>query len=361
MKNPFGLKNGKLITIEEITESGLACECYCPDPNCNARLVAKHYKNRIDHFAHENESENCNGYETALHLAGKEIILKHKKLLIPKLEIDLDLIEEATLIGDTFNYQFEGFYEESPYINTIISEERIIEFDKILIEKRYNDFIPDLTLIKGEKKLLVEIVVSNDIDITKYEKIKSSNVSVLRIDLREYERDCNNQIENEILYNPSNRNWVFNSVKEDLKEKLKKEKLNILTKLIEEESTFLNNQDDLVWNYLIKKEKDIKLIEEFKTYIIPRYSKEHGRVEHIDPCPLKEEWNSITYANVELDCISCPYFNGFLNNKTSILCLGNYFTNNKRKRNKTTTKRNEINDYITHKYDYYIDDDMLED
>lgn len=135
MKNPFGLKNGKLITIEEVKESGLSCDCYCPDPNCNDRLIAKRSNVRINHFAHAGKEKKCYGLETALHLVGKEIILKHKKLLIPNLDINIDLSEHTMKIAEDYNYQFKGFSKSLTNINNIIFEEKIIEFENVFLEK----------------------------------------------------------------------------------------------------------------------------------------------------------------------------------------------------------------------------------
>lgn len=173
-----------------------------------------------------------------------------------------------------------------------------------------------MILTKGKKELLVEIVVTNDINSEKYEKIISSNVSVLKIDLSNNERKINTKIEYDILYNPNNRNWIHNHVKEEYKYQLIKEKLNSLKDFIQRKANLLNYEDKLVWDFLIKNRKSTEFINQFKKYIIPRFSKKHGRVQHVDPCPEKikyEEWCLYTYANIELDCISsnCPYFYGF--------------------------------------------------
>ena len=66
VKNPFGLRNGKLITVNDLSEDerGLACNCVCPlckDP-FEARLGAV----RIHHFAHS--GEGCD--EVASYLIG---------------------------------------------------------------------------------------------------------------------------------------------------------------------------------------------------------------------------------------------------------------------------------------------------
>lgn len=51
----------------------------------------------------------------------------------------------------------------------------------------------------------------------------------------------------------------------------------------------------------------------------------------------------------------------FLNNNTSILCLGDYFNNDKRIINDKTIKRKEIHDFFSQKTQIPNDDDLLYD
>ena len=54
----FDVRDGKVVSIADITDSerGLKCNCVCPF--CETRLEAKMGKTRKHHFAHHNAS--CN-------------------------------------------------------------------------------------------------------------------------------------------------------------------------------------------------------------------------------------------------------------------------------------------------------------
>lgn len=56
VKNPFGKRNGQLITIGDLTpdERGVKCNCICPD--CGGKFLAKIGSVRTPHFAHEKDS-----------------------------------------------------------------------------------------------------------------------------------------------------------------------------------------------------------------------------------------------------------------------------------------------------------------
>ena len=80
LKLPFGIKKGKLLTINEV-DSGLACACICP--GCQKELIAKKGKKMTHHFAHKNGMTCSTALETALHLKAKEIFKNANELMLP--------------------------------------------------------------------------------------------------------------------------------------------------------------------------------------------------------------------------------------------------------------------------------------
>ena len=161
----FALKDGKMLHISE-AQKGLACGCCCPA--CGAKMVAKKGRKKMHHFAHYS-SVNCEyGYETSLHLVAKEIISKSKKFVIP-----------AVYINDQVTHEKKK----------VPSKE--IKVDEVRLEKRYDEFIPDIVLVSGEKELFVEIYVSHKVTDEKLAKIKKIKTSVIEIDLNQYNREVN--------------------------------------------------------------------------------------------------------------------------------------------------------------------------
>lgn len=78
LKNPFGLRNGSIIMIEDIppTERGLRCNCVCPA--CGDSFEARLGSVRVHHFAHS--GEGCDeevAALTGLYMLVREYILSN--------------------------------------------------------------------------------------------------------------------------------------------------------------------------------------------------------------------------------------------------------------------------------------------
>lgn len=186
-KLPFGLKDGKLVHISEV-ESGLKCECVCP--SCHHPLVARKGKKTAHHFAHYKGEECENGLETSLHLAAKEILEKHKKIVLPKVSLDLD------------------FYTKS---NWKLSEKTELIFDFVRIEAYHQGIIPDVLVYVQGKPLMIEITVTHKTGEEKIQKARKQGISILEIDLNHFERNFSlEELEKEVIYNIQNKKWLLN-------------------------------------------------------------------------------------------------------------------------------------------------------
>ncbi|WP_160674749.1 competence protein CoiA family protein [Clostridium sp. C8-1-8] len=180
----FGIHNGNLIHISE-AKNGDACNCICP--HCKSQLSARQGKVNSWCFAHKNKEECAYGQETALHQFAKEILVKHLKIKVP-----------------------------SPlpkkYKDTYIS------FDKVELEKRLGDIIPDVLLYKGqppnEKLLLVEIKVTHAVDDIKLKKLKDTGLSAIEIDLSDFdfENFDRESIEDQIIHSVNKKCWLYNKM-----------------------------------------------------------------------------------------------------------------------------------------------------
>ena len=81
LKSPYGLKNETLVTIDDVEESGLKCNCICP--RCKEKLIAKKGKIKEHHFAHHNVADCGKAVETVIHQLSKEFIKEAKFFATP--------------------------------------------------------------------------------------------------------------------------------------------------------------------------------------------------------------------------------------------------------------------------------------
>ncbi|NOZ35668.1 MAG: hypothetical protein GXO80_10270 [Chlorobi bacterium] len=333
-KLPFGLKNGQLVEVKDV-ERGLECDCYCPA--CNSRLIARKGSERIEHFAHYKNPECEYAFETALHLAAKEIFLKNKKIKLPE-----------------FRSEIPGFGEQK------IRDSIDFEYLNVFSEKKTNDIIPDLILEiekKGKRRrIFIEIAVTHFIDEIKLEKIRKIGISTIEIDLsKEFKRYVDFKFLEELLINQTeNKKWIFNAKKTQLinkkktelqrekEEKIASEKEQqkslekAMQKLLEErkrtEITQKNDEKENQFQYdkfeILAEEKrkneERKQQEEYEKGL-KEFEKEFGplanslktikqvkNLQFVLDCPLhKKEPNlelgiNVPFANFMFDCPNCP-------------------------------------------------------
>ena len=237
----YALKAGQIVSIADV-ERGLKCGCVCPA--CGEPLVAKKGNKVIHHFAHH-AGTNCEyGYQTALHLAAKDILSKAKRMVIPAVE-----------------FQFPGSYKKET-----ISEEMDLPIDRVELERRFEDVIPDVVVYSGGKYFFVEIFVTHQVDEKKLTKLKQANISTIEIDLSKVDRMVSPEELNEILLKSNKaKKWIYNAAA----------------------TRWLNR---------FKKIADRKRIVA------------HGMALHVYDCPIQmRTWHGRTYANVIDDCIYCEY------------------------------------------------------
>lgn len=195
-KIPFGLLNGRMVSPSDVP-NGLACGCICAA--CGGRLIAKHPRtNIVDHFSHHNPESCATGYETALHLAAKQILMDKKKILLPGFNV-----EASRVHYDTF----------SRVEKQLSIPSKMVELDKVVEEVRdYQGVIPDIVATVGNKLLFIEIAVTHFVDATKLERLELLGHPTLEIDLSDAPRIPSlEDVEQLVIYELINKDWLVNS------------------------------------------------------------------------------------------------------------------------------------------------------
>lgn len=251
----YALKDGLTTHISEV-ERGLKCGCTCPA--CGEKLIAKKGQYVTHHFAHQ-ASKDCEyGYESSLHFAAKEILSQSKKMVIPPVYIHFNTYKEYILL----------------------SEAKEITIDRVELEKRFDNVVPDVVVYIGTKRLFIEIFVTHRVDEEKLDKLRTADVSTIEIDLSKIDHSIDTEELTELLIKDNaSKYWKYNSLENKYLQK------------------FYHFSD--------------------KRSIIPR-----GLALHIDGCPIKARiWHGKSYANFIDDCVYCQYCisHPF---EDSILCSG---------------------------------------
>ncbi len=209
IKLQYGLRDDKLISINDISDEqkGLKCNCYCP--GCGMKLQAKLGSGkRQPHFAHNNEA--CDiviAHQSALHILAKEIIQEEQKIGLPALKVSFDDIPKNNIKADYYELPNELIYKTA---QTVMCEQ-------VILEKKISDIVPDVIVKIGERYCLIEIAVTHFVDETKAEKIKKVGLPVIEIDLSELSgMELNKDNVNKILLEESDlKYWIYNPKREE--------------------------------------------------------------------------------------------------------------------------------------------------
>lgn len=206
VKLQFGLREGKLVAVGELSqeERGLKCGCICPV--CKGVLFARLGKKRQAHFAHY-KTTNCDvasAQQTALHMLAKDIIAQAKGMYIPAATVSRneaftdDRNEEWKVMARlplTLEYRPAGFYTCSD----------------VILEEKISGIIPDIVMVHGQQRVLVEIAVTHFIGEEKQNKIEELGLPVLEVDLSDLKAEeiSREELRKRLLDAPDGKEWAF--------------------------------------------------------------------------------------------------------------------------------------------------------
>lgn len=138
-KIPFAYHNGQCIDVSTALK-GVTYQC-----TCGADVKLRGGEKVRHHFYHVN-NETCS-YESIIHKAYKEVFAQLKKIQLP--------------------YQING--------------QKYWQFDRVELEKKLHDFIPDAIGYIGDEMYIIEFAKTSFIDKKKLAKIKTANVMSIEI------------------------------------------------------------------------------------------------------------------------------------------------------------------------------------
>lgn len=202
IKVPFGLRNGRLYAPGDV-QNGLACGCVCP--GCGARLVANHPTRKVKYFSHHSAEGCAKGYETAMHLAAKQVLLDHKQLAVPSISATVVLRDKDTTTEAKATKEISA--------TTVV-------LDSVEAEVReFKGVVPDIVGNTGGRQIFIEVAVTHFIDEEKRCKLEALGFPTVEIDLSGVsEAPTLAEIEQVVLHHPWNRRWIVNAKQQRLVE-----------------------------------------------------------------------------------------------------------------------------------------------
>ncbi len=208
LKNPFALRDGKIIMVEDLRddERGLACNCRCPA--CNDRFEARLGNVRVHHFSHN--GEGCD--EVAAFLSGMYMLVKEfidaNKIKLPPLNVYWAF--------DSVRYTEENFFSlicfkpsNGFYNTTNVYPEKTLIFDHSEIVYKSKKPVA-IILTCRESKIALRIkppaTVCKQFEIKQYENLATICFDASNIKFGELNK---NDISKILLTETDNWSWIF--------------------------------------------------------------------------------------------------------------------------------------------------------
>lgn len=363
LKLAYGLREERLLHITEVA-NGLACGCTCP--GCGARLVARNQGTRkVAHFAHYQAPECAHGLQTALHLAAKDIISRHRQFALPGATGTFAFTEAFWA-----TFTFDAAYYESCIPGDVgVSDEyaipsRYLDVERVTLERKTHDIVPDIILYTSTGELLVEVAVTHFVDEEKRAKIKRLGISCLEIDLSKLDRTVDfEQLEKLLIHGLEEKRWIVN---DKLQQKLKQLRQRYFEAARPffyeahiEETEHRYQEPTAAWRmaqrakseatraaerqaraaeqehqaeqHRQRREMQQQLDNQFyATQLRPVTKREFPSGNsrppiirlHVLSCPLAErEFEGQPYSSADIDCLQCSYYRGYWEAEQAVVCL----------------------------------------
>lgn len=217
VKNPFGLRDGNLILIEDLSkaENGLRCNCVCPA--CHEPFEARMGDIRRHHFAHSGEGcDEVNAYLAGLYMLLADYLSSGRPLRLPPVIIGFDLSAHykitANNVGEHTWLQSESV-DKNHEIEVYPSKS--ILFDEAMIQKNANG--KHLAILCTAKGRHLAIRVTPPETVCKIAAVsKFLNYPTIEINLSDatdiIQRSSKEEFFRYLGNNSEIFNWVYNPV-----------------------------------------------------------------------------------------------------------------------------------------------------
>lgn len=204
LRVPFGLREGRLYEPLQV-ESGLKCGCTCP--GCGAPLVARHsHSGKVtSNFAHHDADDCATGFETAVHLAAKQLIADRMALFLPEV---IARAQGIDISGKDLSRE------------RLLSPAGARELTAVRVEECLGIIRPDLVVAIGRQEVLVEIAVTHFVDEVKRARIQALGMPAVEFDLSELREMNFDALEIALFTDAQQAEWVWHPERDAEKARL---------------------------------------------------------------------------------------------------------------------------------------------
>ncbi len=217
-RNPFGVRNGEIVMIDDIPKSknGLKCKCVCPA--CGEPFEARMGDVRRHHFAHSGQGcDETNSYMKGLYMIVQDYLKKGSDLYLPAVIVRFPLsaysyLDESTVKESVklIPYSLGENNEEIVYKEMYLTNARIQDTE--IISSKSGK--PEVLLVKTANSTLAIRVRPPDTVCKEGISTRYRDYSTLEIDLSSLESLDLNKKEKIFAYLNNEHSlytWIYNT------------------------------------------------------------------------------------------------------------------------------------------------------
>ena len=238
--------------------------------------MAKLGEKKQHHFSHKvkNGCSPATANETGLHSLAKEIIRENRSILVPGFKIAW-----YEVIPEKYDINLAAEVD----IKLPDMRSRVVEYDSVEIEKSIEGIVADAVITVQGITCIVEVAVTHFVDEIKKAKLKEIGRSALEIDLSGLLKGSptREEITTAVLSDETNRNWVFNPLREQ--------------RLREKKDEFQRKYDEVAWKQEQAEERKLEYreinVRALQELMDPdNYKKELERIRNDEQAAKKLKW-----------------------------------------------------------------------
>ena len=215
LRNPFAVRNGKVILIEDLSknERGLNCQCKCP--SCNGDFIARMGEIKEHHFAHSKDAcDEVLAYTSGLYRLIHQVLSSARPFYVPALVVSYSFPSSGALDESNIDSYIEFVHEEHYAVNKImVSAGRHISFENAELCVDNKNHIQALELTFKDSKMAIKVMPPDTI-------CKSATVSphkdmaTLAVDFTGdadvIQRSNSKAFQNYLLSDRLDKHWICN-------------------------------------------------------------------------------------------------------------------------------------------------------
>lgn len=215
LRNPFGLRDNRIILIKDIpvNQNGLKCNCVCPA--CKEPFIAKMGNVLVYHFAHSGKGcDATRSYMMGLYMLLKEFLEIKNPLYIPPVIVAFKLspyyyINESNI--QSYTKLLSRPIDDKQEV--LLYKESRMTFDSVQVLNDKNGMPQVIIAEKSGKQLAIRITPPDTIckigTVSKYKNLPTLEIN-LSSDGTNIQLSNKENIFNYLISNKSIYNWIYN-------------------------------------------------------------------------------------------------------------------------------------------------------